>query len=267
MKKSIYTAVAIIIVCVVIVVLWLNLKESKVIVFAYHKIVPTEIKEKYFKDDPWIDTVERFEQQMKYLNDLGYKTISMDEYELWYEGKKELPLRTAMITIDDGDLSVYYEILPILKKYNMKATYFMIGEHVSNIKEEYEPNKKQFLDVSLIEKIKKEYPNLEIQSHSYGMHNRNDNKAYVVSMTKEEIEDDFLYMHQFDTDIYCYPYGVHTNEILEVLKEEGYRFAFKLEKSELSTRNDNRYLINRIGINYDTSFSTFKKWVIKSIFM
>ena len=35
-----------------------------------------------------------------------------------------------MITIDDGDVETYYEMMPILKKYNLKATYFVIGEKV-----------------------------------------------------------------------------------------------------------------------------------------
>lgn len=266
MKKKILIAiVALVVVGVIGILLYLNLKERKVVVLAYHKVVPSEIKEKYYKDDPWIDTTERFEKQMKYLHDMGYTTLSMDEYEDWRNGKKKIPLRTVMVTIDDGDVETYYEMMPILKKYNLKATYFMIGEKVQKITDKYDSSKKQFLGSDLIEKAKKDYPNVELQSHSYGMHNRNGNVPYVLSMSKEQIADDFDKMKFLNTDVYCYPYGVHNDKILEVLKEKKYRMAFKLDKSGVSTKEDNKYLIQRVGVNYDTSFLNFQKWLLKGI--
>lgn len=268
MKKKILIIMAILIILMVIgVTLYLNFKERKIIVLAYHKVVPNEIKEKYYKDDPWIDTTERFEKQMKYLHDMGYTTLSMDEYEDWRDGKKNFPLKTVMITIDDGDVETYYEMMPILKKYGLKATYFMIGEKVQEKTEKYNSKEKQFLGKDLIEKAKKEYPNVELQSHSYGMHNRNGNVPYVLSMSEEEISADFDKMSFLNTDVYCYPYGVHNDEILSVLKEKKYRMAFKLDKSGISTRKDNKYLIQRVGVNYDTSFINFQKWLLKSIIM
>ena len=266
MKKKVFLIFgAVFLLGAIATVLYLNLKERKIIVFAYHKVVPNEIKEKYNKNNPWIDTTERFEEQMKYLYEHGYKTLSMNEYEAWRKGKKKFPIKTVMITIDDGDIETYYEMLPILKKYNMKATSFVIGEHITETAEAYEPYKQQFLGKDLIRKIRKEYPNLEIQSHSFHMHNRNGSTPYVMSLSKEEIEEDFNKMKQFETNVYCYPYGVHNDQILAVLKNKNYRMAFKLSKAGLSRKSDNPYLIERIGINYETKFETFKKWLLKQI--
>ena len=97
------------------------------------------------------------------------------------------------------------------------------------------------------------------------MHNRNGNVPYVLSMSKEQIADDFDKMKFLNTDVYCYPYGVHNDKILEVLKEKKYRMAFKLDKSGVSTKEDNKYLIQRVGVNYDTSFLNFQKWLLKGI--
>ena len=41
--------------------------------------------------------------------------------------------------------------------------------------------------------------------------------------------------------------------------------AFKLEKSQISTRQDHKFLIQRVGINYDTSFDTLSTYVYKSM--
>ncbi len=269
LKKFFITIGIICVLCLVSVSLYLMLKERNVIVLAYHKVVPKEIKEKYYKDDPWIDTTERFEKQMKFLYDHNYESLSMDEYEKWRNKKRDISLKTVMITIDDGDIETYYEIMPILKKYNLKGTYFAIGESIKDSSEKYDPSRKQFLNKELIEKIKQEYPNLEIQSHSYGMHNRNNNVPYVFDMSKEEIEKDFDNMKEIDDeiDVYCYPYGLHTDTILEVLEEKKYRMAFKLDKSGISKISDNKYLIPRVGVNYDTSFANFKKWLIKAIIL
>lgn len=147
MKKTIIVIAIIFVIFIVGILLYLGVKVKKVVVLAYHKVVPSEIKEKNYNDNPWVDTTERFEKQMKYLHDMGYTTLSMDEYEDWRNGKKKIPLRTVMITIDDGDVETYYEMMPILKKYNLKATYFVIGEKVHKTTEKYDPSKKQFVGI------------------------------------------------------------------------------------------------------------------------
>lgn len=268
-NKKKYVLVIILVFALVIIfnVFYLCFKERKVVVLAYHKIVPTEIKEKYYKNNKWIDTTERFEEQMKFLFDHEYTTLSMNEYEKWRNGNKKIPLKTVMITIDDGDIETYYEIMPILKKYNFKATYFMIGEKVKIKSEKYHPEKQQFMGLDLIEKAKKEYPSIELQSHSYGMHRNNDKGPLVYSMSKNEISEDFDNMKFLDTNIYCYPYGALNDNILEVLEEKEYRMAFMLDKSGVSSRNNHKYKIPRVKINNNTSFSNFKKWLIKGIFM
>lgn len=258
-KKILILVLGLFIVCSC---LYFSFKERKIAIFAYHKIVPQEIKNEYYKDNKWVDTVERFEEQMKYLYENNYKTISMSEFENWRNTDKRYPIKTVMITIDDGDLGIYYEILPILKKYNFKATMFIIGDKINDVSEEYNPKKQQFIGRDLLDYIKKEYPNLEIQSHSFSLHNPD-----AKDLSFEEVKKDFIKMREFETDIFCYPYGVDSEKIKQGLKENNYRMSFMLDKSNLSSKNDDKYKISRIGINYDTSFSNFKKWLIKQFIM
>ena len=242
--------------------IYFNFKERKIAIFAYHKIVPQEIKNEYYKDNKWVDTVERFEEQMKYLYENNYKTISMSEFENWRNTDKKYPIKTVMITIDDGDLGIYYEILPILKKYNFKATMFIIGNKINDVSEEYNPAKQQFIGRDLLESIKKEYPNLEIHSHSFDLHNLN-----TKDLSLEEVKNDFIKMQKFETNIFCYPYGASSKKIKQVLEENNYKMAFTLDKSNLSSKKNDKYEISRIGINYETSFLNFKKWLIKQFIM
>ena len=56
MKRKILIMLGILMLLLLILILYFTFKEKKIIVLAYHKVVPNEIKEKYYKDDPWIDT-------------------------------------------------------------------------------------------------------------------------------------------------------------------------------------------------------------------
>ena len=247
---------------VVGICLYFNFKERKIAIFAYHKIVTQEIKNKYYKDNKWVDTVERFEEQMKYLYENNYKTIPMSEFENWRNTDKKYPIKTVMITIDDGDLGIYYEILPILKKYNFKATMFIIGDKINDVSEEYNPKKQQFIGKDLLDSIEKEYPNLEIQSHSFSLHNPD-----AKDLSLEEVKKDFIKMREFKTNIFCYPYGASSEKIKQGLEENNYKMAFTLDKSNLSSKKEDKFEISRIGINYETPFSNFKKWLIKQFIM
>ena len=55
----------------------------------------------------------------------GYKTIDFNEIE-----KKES--KTIIITFDDGYKDVFYNALPILKKYNFKATCFLVTSFIGD---------------------------------------------------------------------------------------------------------------------------------------
>src|SRR5215831_7301046 len=66
-----------------------------------------------------------FDEQMKYLHDEGYTTISLDDFVAFQNGKKRLPPKPIIVTFDDGFMSNYVFAFPILKKYGMTATIFV----------------------------------------------------------------------------------------------------------------------------------------------
>ena len=60
-----------------------------------------------------------FEKQIAWLCDAGFTSVFADKYGTY-------SYKTAAITFDDGYESVYTDAFPILKKYNFKATVFLI---------------------------------------------------------------------------------------------------------------------------------------------
>lgn len=112
-----------------------------------------------------------FEAQMAALAEEGYTAVFPDDLAAYvYEGKA-LPDKPVVITFDDGYLSNYEYAWPILEKYGMKATIFVIGSTIGNT-EHYKdtdyPITPHFSYEQGAEMVASGV--ISIQSHTYDMH-------------------------------------------------------------------------------------------------
>ena len=97
---------------------------------AFHRLVPDDLKRKVYPNNKYIGSIKVFEEMMKYIFNNGYKTLSSEEFYKWLIGKVEYDKKTLLITIDDGNYEDYYLVYPIIKKYNLKATSFVVGSRI-----------------------------------------------------------------------------------------------------------------------------------------
>ncbi len=72
--------------------------------------------------------LDRFEEQMRYLRDRGYRSIFLDEWLSMRRGEQPLDTRAVCITFDDGLLDNWVYAFPIAKKYGMRITLFVCPE-------------------------------------------------------------------------------------------------------------------------------------------
>ena len=85
--------------------------------------------------DPSVCTLyETFDSQMKYLSDNDYFTMTMEDLELFLDGKIQIPKKSIVITLDDG--AFVKNAVEIVEKNKVNATMFIITSiyDVSNIK-------------------------------------------------------------------------------------------------------------------------------------
>lgn len=199
-------------------------------------------------------TKEEFEKEIKFLKDHHYQSITLKDMECFLEGKCKLRRKSVMITMDDGWIGEYQIALPILKKYHMNAVIFYVGEHL----DDENPN---FIHREEIEKIKKDYPNIEIASHSYSLHFED---AYLLS--KEELVEDMKLMkNEIDSKYYAYPYGRSSDSYQKALKEEKYSLAFTFgpDKEHRKVKvGDSKYSVPRLNMS---SGMPFWKYVLRLI--
>jgi peptidoglycan/xylan/chitin deacetylase (PgdA/CDA1 family) len=69
---------------------------------------------------------DAFERMARYLNDTRSETLTCDEYYGLRRANRPIPERSVLLTFDDGHLSVWSIAYPLLKKYGLKATTFLI---------------------------------------------------------------------------------------------------------------------------------------------
>ncbi|MCK9594893.1 MAG: polysaccharide deacetylase family protein [Candidatus Omnitrophica bacterium] len=77
-----------------------------------------------------IVSVKTFDRQMEFLKTHKYNVISLEEAGDLIKNRKKAPARTLVLTFDDGYKDNYTYAFPILKKYNLPATIFIIVNEV-----------------------------------------------------------------------------------------------------------------------------------------
>lgn len=234
---------------------------QKIPILGYHKIVTDEeeVSDAGMKTGLIIKESD-FEAQLKYLQDNGFTTVTMDEFYDWHAGKKELPPKSVMITFDDGYYGVYYVAYPLLKKYDMAGVAFCIGKNTSGETAEYTPlqdEKDQYIKQDVIEKTREEYPRFEFASHTFDMHNRVKGEKPALSFTYEQIMDDCKKNEQFGFDYLAYPWGTYSETMQKALRDSGYKMAFAYNPYFYAYRSDDTYAVNRIKIPGTISMDDF----------
>ena len=259
MKKKIFFGTIIILVLITIIYVIYIINNPKIAVLCYHNIGTPEEKSNFPSEEEWTIDVSNFEEHLKMLKNNNYKTLKLEEFYNWKQGKNKLPYKSVLITFDDGFLSNYEYAFPLLKKYNMNATVFLIGNYIPDTNEKWNGNLKTYMSKKTIEKVAEEYPNIDFASHSYSLHEPGilKNKNY-----EELLQDGKAFKEKvLKTDIYCYPFGAYNDDMINALKDNKYKMAFifgpsKKEYRKASIKDDD-FLVPRLNVSYGMNSKKF----------
>lgn len=93
----------------------------KIPVLAYHRVGYTT--------DNLTVTPERFSKDLDSLQERGYCSISLEEFQKFLDDRNvEMPEKPILITFDDGYLDNFQNAYPILLKHGMVGTFFVITD-------------------------------------------------------------------------------------------------------------------------------------------
>ena len=239
------------------------------------------------------DTVvspETFESHVKMLVENGYTGVCFEQIVAYVEDEGELPPKPIIITFDDGYLSNYEFAFPVLQKYNMKATIFVIGISVG--KDTYRDTGDS--DFAILPRFSYEQANemiesglVSIQSHSYDMHRWEPfeqllNGEYRDGILPLENESSDEYRKNFEADsrraktelethtqtkltAYSYPYGKYTEDADNILREMGIKATVTLYSGSndiIRHMPETLYRLMRIHVN-DIPSETLLENIVK----
>ena len=77
-------------------------------------------------------SVAEFEKEMQAIKDNGFTVIPLQDFLAWRRGEKNIPAKSAIISLDDGWASGYSTAWPILKKFNYPFTLFIYINYVNS---------------------------------------------------------------------------------------------------------------------------------------
>ncbi|MGP1585824.1 MAG: polysaccharide deacetylase family protein [Schwartzia sp. (in: firmicutes)] len=204
---------------------------EKIIVLNYHKIDNMNISLSVRPED--------FERQMKFLVEHNFHTITPQEmYAALVEGKK-LPENPVLITLDDGYLDNYTNAYPILKKYGLKATIFVITGFMDRGQPGY------FTWGQAAEMEASGLINIESHTvtHSSLTDLNEEQLRQEITASKADIERRL----GKQVDFLAYPTGTYNLHIAAIVKEAGYKGAFTVHYGNVDQKS-NLYALERVPI-------------------
>lgn len=199
--------------------------------------------------DPSICTLyEVFDSQMKYLSDNDYFTMTMEDLELFLDGKIQIPKKSIVITLDDGAFAK--NAVEIVEKNKVHATMFIITSvyDISNIKSEY----------------------MDFQSHTDNLHNnykcKGGNQGGQLLCEKENIILEDLKTSQEKLGgafAFAYPFFDFNERAIKILKQAGFRLAFvgQYDTNGYSTQKTNKMKIRRKTMYGTINMTTFVNYL------
>ena len=111
----------------------------------YHHILRDENTR--FRHTSTTTSVRAFTNQMTWLRDQGYTTLTLYQLEGYVRNKINLPARAVAITFDDGLKSVNRYAYPVLKRYGFHATAFIISSRIKAPSAEVGSKSLQFMSI------------------------------------------------------------------------------------------------------------------------
>lgn len=199
------------------------------------------------KGNPIIMPKEQFETEMKYLKENGYTTLTLKELYDYFENKVPIPDKSIVITLDDGYKDNYTDAFPILKKYGLKATIFVVTSYVDK--------NPAFINSVQIKEM--DAAGIQIESHTV-THRDLDKLSYDEQY--KELKDSKTFLESLlsrSIDFVAYPTGKYNDITIKVAKAAGYKMGLTTN-GRWSDKADGIFTLDRVYISTFHSMTVFK---------
>jgi peptidoglycan/xylan/chitin deacetylase (PgdA/CDA1 family) len=198
-------------------------------ILLYHRFGPV------VKDAMTVRTVT-FRAQLDYLKQHGYPVIPLRALVSYLVGQGPAPpARAVVMTADDGHASVFTDMLPIVREYQVPVTLFIYPSAVSNAS--YAMTWGQLAELHRTGLF-------DIESHTFWHPNFNTEKrrlsptAYRSFVTMQLVKPRTVLREKLgvDADLLAWPFGICDDDLIAMARESGYVAGFTLERRLVTSR-------------------------------
>ncbi|HEM61013.1 MAG TPA: hypothetical protein ENO24_01885 [Chloroflexi bacterium] len=156
---------------------------------------------------------KKFEEQLQYLKQQGYESISLNDLVLHLTRGTPLPPKPIVLTFDDGYVDAYTHAFPLLQRYGFTGTFFLLSAPV-------DAQNPDFLSWDQV--LEMYHAGMRFEPHSYDhpdMRNRGFQfVVFQVLAPKEAIEARTGEPCRF----FAYPSGRYDDFVIDVLRSAHY---------------------------------------------
>lgn len=228
-------------------------KRKTVRILMYHQVLPKELA----PQDNLIVTTENLEEQLIYIKN-NFNTLFFKDLH-----KESNTPNKIILTFDDGYYNNLEYLIPLLEKYQLKATIFIPTEYIQGRMKSTEKNFMSFNEIrDLNSKL------IEIALHSHAHRNYSE---MPVEEAREDLKKNIEILKENSiqfSNVLAYPYGKFPREknkkraFFKILEELGITAALRIGNEIESYPWKNKFEIKRIDIKYGDSMTTFK-WKLR----
>lgn len=222
----------------------LTRQEVSVPILLYHRFGQTLV-------DGMTTTTPVFESHLKYLKENGYKVIPLRQLiNYCRKNGPAPPAKSVVIVEDDAHKSVYSDMLPLAKKYNVPVTVFVYPSAISNAKYAMTWNQLRELKKTGL---------FDFQSHTYWHPNfKRDKKKMKPDEFRKHVEMQLMKSKTKiekelggKVDMLAWPFGIYDNYLLKKAAESGYIATFTIERRHVTSADNIAMLPRYLMINTD----------------
>ncbi|MBI4000044.1 MAG: polysaccharide deacetylase family protein [Candidatus Omnitrophica bacterium] len=199
-------------------------------------------------EKPYVLSLTTFEKQLDYLSENGFTTLFSNQISEWVEGVKgyEHPL---VLTFDDGHLSHYEHVAPLLKRKGFKGIFFISAGLVGQ---------NQLMNWAQLKEMVRD--GFEIGSHGFRhipLSNLTHHELWKELQKSKKVLEDQL---GIEVKVFSVPRGFYQLRVREVIMELGFRLLFT-SRFDVNKRGEDPWRLNRIVIKQNTSFNNFQRFI------
>jgi peptidoglycan/xylan/chitin deacetylase (PgdA/CDA1 family) len=204
-------------------------QDTGVTILVYHRFGST------VKDSMTVRT-STFRWQLDYLRRQGYPVIPLRTLISYLQRRGPAPPAHAVImTADDGHESVFTEMLPLVREYDVPVTLFIYPSAISNAS--YAMTWEQLAAL-------RRTGLFDIQSHTYWHPNFHTERrrltppAYRTFGMAQLVKSKAVLKDKLgvDADVIAWPFGIYDDELIAMAREAGYVAGLTIDRRAWSER-------------------------------